>query len=385
MLSEMLQEYGMEDVTVGRAVVGTLLLHIVWLRHNSLLPDLARNAGRLALVVARLVMVILMLENLVSLLVLPAQVIHSTETADGLAMKGWDILNVSVPVSRGPAIHVSAGVFTPAEEPGHKGLTIILLPPNGASFEEFADFMIAYAKDAGAERVVGINYRGVGQSEGGATCAKDLVDDAEAVIEYLIKERGYDEKLMLVHGWSLGGAVALQLRQKRPHLLVVSDRSFRSLSAAAISMLEEPIPSGAVGLFAGFVAAFVLCGDSLKQFRFVSKWGGAALAIVFAIGGLKMLVPDALHLLKWEFDIQAPEVLYSSPLIVLFHREDGIIAFDDVSLHQSLDLNQPMVIPIEMEHVIVDNPAGSHMYVANSIESEWSLLIKAIHENLPKA
>ncbi|GBG33913.1 Hypothetical Protein FCC1311_101362 [Hondaea fermentalgiana] len=54
-----------------------------------------------------------------------------------------------------------------------------------------------------------VNYRGVGASEGRTTCGLDLVNDGRAVLEWLRQSKGASFSDVLVHGHSIGGAVAV--------------------------------------------------------------------------------------------------------------------------------------------------------------------------------
>ena len=51
------------------------------------------------------------------------------------------------------------------------------------------------------------NFRGVGRSEGAVCCVDDLVTDVRACVDFLLS-RGVAPHHLLLHGFSLGGAIA---------------------------------------------------------------------------------------------------------------------------------------------------------------------------------
>eukprot|EP01052_Picozoa_sp_SAG31_P036296 SAG31_NODE_4508_length_3178_cov_14.175706_3_plen_275_part_00 len=61
----------------------------------------------------------------------------------------------------------------------------------------------------------------------------DQVDDGEAAMRFLT-ERGVLTKHILLHGHSLGGAVAVSVRARHPGGPVVNDRSFGTLAAVIV-------------------------------------------------------------------------------------------------------------------------------------------------------
>jgi len=78
-----------------------------------------------------------------------------------------------------------------------------------------------------------IDYRGYGISTGIIKKEADIYEDARASYEYLQKTLGIPENKIIIWGWSLGGAVAVDLSQnKKCHSLVV-ESSFYCLDDMA--------------------------------------------------------------------------------------------------------------------------------------------------------
>ena len=82
-----------------------------------------------------------------------------------------------------------------------------------------------------------LSYRGYGFSEGSPSMS-GIQDDAEAGLNYLLRERGFSPAKILVYGHSFGGAVALHLAVRRPESFsaLIIENTFSSVrDMAAIS------------------------------------------------------------------------------------------------------------------------------------------------------
>ena len=72
-----------------------------------------------------------------------------------------------------------------------------------------------------------VDYRGYGISTGEIKKEEDIYEDARAAYEFLIKNNGVNEEKIIIWGWSLGGAVAVNLAQnKKCHALVMESTFF---------------------------------------------------------------------------------------------------------------------------------------------------------------
>jgi hypothetical protein len=72
------------------------------------------------------------------------------------------------------------------------------------------------------------DYRGYGRSTGRPSEA-GTYRDAEAAWRHLVETRGVDPERLILHGESLGGAVALELATRRPAAALVLESAFTSL------------------------------------------------------------------------------------------------------------------------------------------------------------
>ncbi len=84
---------------------------------------------------------------------------------------------------------------------------------------------------AAGSSVLVLDYRGYGRSEGRPT-EKGLYTDAEAAYQHLIS-KGYRAEQVILHGESLGSAVAVELASRRPVGGLVLEAPFTSASDVA--------------------------------------------------------------------------------------------------------------------------------------------------------
>jgi fermentation-respiration switch protein FrsA (DUF1100 family) len=130
-------------------------------------------------------------------------------TRDGVKLHGW------WKESRGAEfatlfLHGNAGNVT------HRGRSIRAITEAGSS-------------------VLAPDYRGYGKSEGSPS-EKGLYADADAAYEWLAG-KGYDGARLIIHGESLGTAVAVELASRRPCRGLILEAPFPSARAAAGTVL----------------------------------------------------------------------------------------------------------------------------------------------------
>ncbi len=111
--------------------------------------------------------------------------------------------------------------------------TVILFNGNGVHYESYGEegtilFDISNWQKQGWDVVV-FNYRGVGESEGRAT-HDGLILDGEAALDYVRDDLQIPNEKTLLHGHSLGGAIASEVAARHPNVNCCNDRSFSSLS-----------------------------------------------------------------------------------------------------------------------------------------------------------
>src|SRR6185436_11545949 len=80
-----------------------------------------------------------------------------------------------------------------------------------------------------------LDYRGYGKSEGKPS-ESGLYADADAAYQWVI-DKGYAAKQIVIHGESLGSAVAVDLASRKPCAGVVLEAPFNSAGQVAASVL----------------------------------------------------------------------------------------------------------------------------------------------------
>jgi fermentation-respiration switch protein FrsA (DUF1100 family) len=130
-------------------------------------------------------------------------------TSDGLRLHAW---LVEVPASRLVTLYLHGNGANLAHRPGH--------------LREIA---------AAGSSVLILDYRGYGKSEGRPT-ERGLYRDADAGYDHLIG-MGYPPAQIVLHGESLGSAVAVDLARRRPCAGLILECPFTSFSAMAGSVV----------------------------------------------------------------------------------------------------------------------------------------------------
>ncbi|MGH9658807.1 MAG: alpha/beta hydrolase [Bryobacteraceae bacterium] len=88
---------------------------------------------------------------------------------------------------------------------------------------------------AAGSSVLVVDYRGYGRSEGSPS-EKGLYADADAAYEYLLRQ-GYTPERIVIHGESLGSAVAVDLAARKACGALVLEAPFSSAAAVANTVL----------------------------------------------------------------------------------------------------------------------------------------------------
>ncbi|GAP98680.1 hydrolases of the alpha/beta superfamily [Leptolyngbya sp. NIES-2104] len=83
--------------------------------------------------------------------------------------------------------------------------------------------------------VLVISYRGYGKSEGGFPSESQVYEDAQAAWNYLTKDRKIPPDQITIYGYSIGGAIAIDLAAKHPDArALIVQSSFTSMTEMAL-------------------------------------------------------------------------------------------------------------------------------------------------------
>lgn len=107
------------------------------------------------------------------------------------------------------------------------------------NYETYYNSLCEMSKSTGAN-ILCVNYRGIGRSEGSATCSDDVIKDARASLNVLLSQ-GVLPKNALLYGHSFGGALAAAIAKENPNVNVALDRTFESLFLAVRAFIWFPI------------------------------------------------------------------------------------------------------------------------------------------------
>ncbi len=88
--------------------------------------------------------------------------------------------------------------------------------------------------------ILALDYRGYGKSEGKPSEA-GVYRDANAAYDYLVKQRHFHPDNIIIHGHSLGGAVAVDLAMRRPCGGLIVQSSFTHARAMTREIFALPL------------------------------------------------------------------------------------------------------------------------------------------------
>jgi fermentation-respiration switch protein FrsA (DUF1100 family) len=127
--------------------------------------------------------------------------------------------------SDGVALH---GWFIPTEGP--PGGVLLFFHGNAGNISHRLD-SIRIFHDLGLDVFI-FDYRGYGRS-GGRPSEEGLYADGRAALDFLLFEKGYSLKEVIVFGRSLGGAIAAKISCESTPAALILESSFTSLGALA--------------------------------------------------------------------------------------------------------------------------------------------------------
>lgn len=205
-----------------------------------------------------------------------------------------------------------------SQNPTHYPYVVLFLSGSGGSAERYSRAVAAFYATKGL-RTLAVNYRGFGKSgnkfrkganRGGTPTESGLYDDAYYMYLYLTQTRGILDQRIIVHGFSLGGAVAANLvktlidKKKGLRGLVLQSPIVTAPKAAAdnndLSAVEQKIASGLTRFFMGGF-------NTLSYLRFIAR----------KRPNLRLCLTSGMHSAQDQLDISAP--LYGSSKTFLQH------------------------------------------------------------------
>jgi hypothetical protein len=171
--------------------------------------------------------------------------------------------------------------------------TVILFNPLGCNSNIFRGKIVAEFIDNNFN-VVCFDYRGFSKTRR----AQDLVIDGDSVYQYVVTELKVDPKKIHFFGYSLGGAVASQVKALHPECTgkIATDRSFASI--------------------------YLLISENIC----ISRFG----KIIKAITSLftKIFIAYPIYLTGCELDTKKAFEKINSKKLTFYHKNDSLVPFD---------------------------------------------------------
>ena len=215
---------------------------------------------------------------------LPTREVSNTPRDYGIAHE-----QLRLPVKRrGGATESISAWWLPAPAPN--GMAILFLHGNARNMGARGNAEKVAALAKAGFNLLTIDYRGYGQSDGAFPDEASLYEDARAALDELAR-RAPDPGRRILHGHSLGGAVAIELALRRPEFAAAF------IEASFTSMLDMSTRNRLFRL---------LPIDTLLTERFDSaaKIGGLRLPVLFIHGTRDERVP---HTMSMALFARAPE------------------------------------------------------------------------------
>jgi hypothetical protein len=172
---------------------------------------------------------------------------------------------------------------------------------NGENYESHASYNIEDSYIAKGHKlgydVLLFNYRGIGKSKG-TPSPEGLLQDGQAVLDFVLSQ-GYEPHNILVHGFSLGGAIATKTlaskQDQYKNIKFVNDRPFSSIRAV------------------------------IKNFSI--------------LGFFKSILLFLLKICNWNIDITEDWKKLKNPKLLLFSLSDNIIPLKGSLAHKIKKIN----------------------------------------------
>lgn len=212
-----------------------------------------------------------------SIVYLPTRELVRTPQDAGLA---FEDLRLPVKRASGNTEQIHAW-WLPAPAQAANGMSVLFLHGNARNMGALSNTDKVAALARAGFNVLTLDYRGYGASDGDVPYEAALYEDTAVALEEF-KRRAPDASKRILHGHSMGGAVAIDLAAKRPREFIAAfiESTFTSmLDMSTLNPLYRALPV-----------------DTLLTERFESarKIGGLKLPVLFIHGTHDARIPPAM-------------------------------------------------------------------------------------------
>jgi len=283
---------------------------------------------------------------------------------------------------------------------------IIFIGGNMQIYEFWLPYFDLYARDSGVGFLC-FNFRGVGRSEGAITCVDDMLNDIGACVNSLISSCEVRPEHILLHGFSIGGALSavyLASPLAPSGVCITSDRSFRSFCHAAFGIVRGF--DAAVGEPKGAYLArshpdeYEYDDEEADDEGVVDGRGGASgqlrrciarrlrgcllcfIALLRAL--IAQLAIYCFQATNWELNAEAAWPSIRGRKVLVYNRADNIVCYGAASLHGALERQPQQLHSVSIVEVTLRDAGGWAMhdfplYIDNLA---WHSMIAAEREAL---
>jgi hypothetical protein len=145
------------------------------------------------------------------------------ELASALKSIEEKVEQIQVKTADGETLHGAIVYSDPSNRDLSSKPCLLYFNGNGEFYEYNLGLVDTFAQEMKVNALV-FNYRGVGESSGFPTTAKDLVLDGDAFYQWLVS-KGLSENKILIHARSLGGLIGTKVRALHPDGPICCDRA----------------------------------------------------------------------------------------------------------------------------------------------------------------